>query len=172
MAMISSSGLGAPKTGQAITLLLFLTILGALNLNILGYSISLVCVPLIGICLWPRSTHPVFSIFAIFLCGLLMDFLTMDALGLRSIVYLSVFVIFRPDKRLKPHIFGTAFAQWLGAILIALIIIYFLGWIAHNKPPQITALIQQAILATGMFPLIYALRYAIRKFADNQEDYF
>jgi len=172
MEVISSSGMGTSKTGEAMILMLFLTVLGALNINILGHSISLVFVPLIGICLWPRSTHPVFSIIGIFLFGLLMDFLAMEAMGLRTIVYLSIFAIFRPDKRLRPHIFGTAFAQWLGTIIIGLIIIYFLGWVAHNNPPQIVPLLYQALLATTVFPLVYILRHIVRKFTDNPDDYF
>jgi len=173
MAMISSSGMGIrKKTGQAIILMLFLTILGAINLNIFGYSVSLVFAPLIGICLWPRSTHPILSVIGIFLFGLLMDFLTMEVMGLHAIIYLSVFAIFRPDKRIKAHIFGTAFARWLGTILVALVIIYFLGWIAHNSPPKVVALINQALLATIIFPFIYILRYIFKKFVDNPDDYF
>ncbi len=171
MAFSSYSGSGGRgQTTQAVFMLLVLTLIGGLNLNILGYSIAMHLVPLIGICLWPRRAHPVYSIIAIFILGLLLDLLTTEALGGRTLIYLVVFSIFRPDKRIKEHIFGTALVQWLVSVFLVLLLIYFFGWMSRGTRPEALLLIYQAMLATAFFPLIYFIRYVISYILVDPDD--
>lgn len=158
------------QTTQAILMLLVLTMIGGLNVNIFGHSIALHLVPLIGICLWPRLAHPIISIIAIFILGLLLDLLTTEALGGRTLIYLVVFTVFRPDQRLKEHIFGTALAQWIGTVLLALLLIYVFGWISRGTRPDIALLAKQALLATAFFPAVYLIRRVMRYFLVNPDD--
>jgi len=173
VAALSSSRFGnRSQTSQAILILFALTILGALYVNIMGQSVSLSFVPLIGVCLWPRHAHPIVSIIAIFLLGLLFDFITNEALGFRTIIYLTIFAVFRPDTRLKRHILGTALAQWLGAILLAMLVVYFLGWLGRGTRPHLMTLAYQALLATAFFPVVYMVRHFLRYiFLDADERY-
>ena len=165
----STSG-GRGQTAQAILILLVLTFIGGLNLNIFGYSISLHLVPLIGICLWPRRANPVYSIIAIFILGLLLDLLTTETLGGRTLIYLVVFSIFRPDKRIKEHVFWPALAQWLVSVLLVLFLIYFFGWMSRGTRPEVLLLIYQAMLATAFFPVVYIVRYMMRYFLVDSDD--
>lgn len=166
----SSSPNARGKTIRAVFILFFLTILAALNLNILGQSVALSLLPLIGICLWPRYAHPVISIIVIFLFGLLLDFLTNDALGFRTLIYLIIFSVFRPDTRSKQHTFGTAFVQWLGIIILALVAVYFLGWVGRSVRPDLLSLGYQALLTTTLFPVIYFIRHIFRYFLIDPDD--
>lgn len=171
--MARSSYVGSGRRGQttqAIFMLLVLTLIGGLNLNILGHSVALHLVPLIGICLWPRQAHPVISIIAIFILGLLLDLLTTEALGGRTLIYLVVFTVFRPDQRIKEHIFGTALAQWVGTVLLVLLLIYIFGWMSRGTRPDIALLVRQALLATAFFPAVYLIRRAIRYFLVDPDD--
>lgn len=171
MAIFSSSSTGSRgQTVQAIFMLLVLTILGALHLNVFGKTVALNFLPLIGICLWPRRANPVISIIAIFILGILFDFMTNEALGLRTMIYILVFAIFRPDKRLKTHIFGTAFAQWIGAIAMAILLIYLLGWIGRGTKPNLISLSYQALLATALFPLVYLGRHLLKYILVDVDD--
>lgn len=168
----SSSTSSKGQTAQAIFMLFVLTVLGALHINIFGKSVALSFIPLIGICLWPRHANPILSVIAIFILGVVFDFITNEALGFRTMIYLAVFAIFRPDKRLKAHIFGTAFAQWLGVIVIAILFVYLIGWIGRGTKPNLMTLVFQVLLATVFFPIIYLLRHLIRyTFVDVDDRY-
>jgi len=170
MALLYSSSSGRRgQTSSAIVIVFVLTIFGALNVNILGRSIALSYVPLIGVCLWPRYANPVISITALFFLGLLSDFMTNEALGFHTLVYLTVFAVFRPDRRLKQHIFGTALARWLGTILVALLLVYALGWISRGVRPHVTTLLYQALLATTAFPIVYLCRHFLLYFLDSDD---
>ena len=96
--------------------------------------------------------------------------MTNEALGLRTMIYILVFAIFRPDKRLKTHIFGTAFAQWIGAIAMAILLIYLLGWIGRGTKPNLISLSYQALLATALFPLVYLGRHLLKYILVDVDD--
>ena len=138
-----------------MTLLVFISIL---NINILGRSFSLICLPVIGICLWPRTEGSVVSIIAILIFGLLLDLLSAGPLGLWALIFLSILAIFRPHMRMKPHTLSSAFGQWLLALIFAMVASYLLGWFARQSRPDFMPLLYQAIVATALFPIVYGLR--------------
>ena len=171
MAAVFSSNSGRRgQTWPAILILLVLTILGALHVNILGQTISLSFLPLAGICLWPRNSNPLVSIIAIFIFGILLDVFTHQILGFRTLIYLTIFAIFRPDSRLKQHIFGTAFMQWVLTILVGFSLFYLLAWIGRGTKPYLMTLWYQGLLALALFPLIYLGRYILRFILVDAED--
>ncbi|MEP3889901.1 MAG: hypothetical protein ABJN69_05495 [Hellea sp.] len=144
---------------KGILLMTFLVFISILNVNFLGRSFSLICLPVIGICLWPRTDGAIVSILAILIFGLLLDLLSAGPLGLWALIFLSIFAIFRPHMRMKSHTFGSAFGQWLLALSFAVIASYFLGWFARQSRPDFMPLLYQAVAATVLFPAIYALRH-------------
>lgn len=150
--------------------LAILTVFGALHLNVMGQSVALTLLPFIGICLWPRYAHPILSIVIIFVMGLLMDFATNEPLGFRTLIYLTIFSVFRPDKRIKQHVFVSAFLQWFGILILAVILTYGLGWFVRGTRPDIYALINQAILATALFPVAYIVRIIFRYFLTDPDE--
>jgi len=118
MALLSSSSSGRRgQTSSAIVIVFVLTIFGALNVNILGQSIALSYVPLIGVCLWPRY----------------------------------------------------AIARWVGTILMALLLVYVLGWMSRGVRPHVTTLVYQALLATAAFPIVYLCRHFLLYFLDSDD---
>ena len=139
-----------------------LTLLATLHVNIFSHSIALTFLPVIGVCLWPRFSNPVVSILLLLLYGLLLDFLTFEPLGMRSLIYLVIFTVFRPDLRLKDFRFKMAFAYWMGAIILSLVLSYFLGWLGRSVQPAWSTLLFQGLLATLFFPLIYGIRYIFK----------
>ena len=160
MAMRSSSqSYGKGGEWKGIAFLFLLVVISVLNVNIAGRAIGFIFLPLMGVCLWPRTDNAVISIIAIFLLGLLVDLLSAGPLGLWSLIFLTVFTIFRPHMRLRPHSFNSALIQWLIILVFALIASYLLGWFAQKSPPDIIAIIFQAIAALLLFPFIYGLRH-------------
>lgn len=155
----SSQAISKGGTWKGILLIILLVFLSVLNVNIFGRSVSFVFLPLIGICLWPRTESLIVSIVAILIFGLLLDLLSAGPLGLWALIFLSVYALFRPSMRLKPHTFSSAFMQWIMALLFAVIASYLLGWFARQSRPDAVVLIYQALAATVMFPAIYVVRH-------------
>lgn len=153
---------GPGTTWRGGLTLFLLTLLGCLHINIFGQSIALTFLPVIGVCLWPRFSNPTGSILLLLVFGILLDFLTFEPLGMRSLVYLIIFTVFRPDLRLKDFRFNMAFAYWMGAIVLSLILSYFLGWFGHSTRPQWGELLLQGLMATFLFPLVYSVRYVFK----------
>lgn len=159
--IVGSSSQGFSKRGnwKGISFMLFLVVISALNINFMSQSISLIFLPLIGVCLWPRIESPFISIIALLLFGLLVDVVSAGPLGLWALVFLAVMAIFKPHQRLKPHSFATAFRSWCLVLLFAFIASYLLGWFALESRPDVLALLLQALTAFILFPLIYGLQY-------------
>lgn len=155
----SSQSISKGGDWKGVLLMVLLVFLSVLNVNILGRSISFVCLPLMGICLWPRTESSIVSIIAILLFGLLLDLLSAGPLGLWALIFLSVFAIFRPHMRLRPHTISSALVQWLLALAFAVIASYLLGWFALQSRPDILPLLYQALAATVLFPVVYGLRH-------------
>lgn len=164
----SSQSLSKGGEWQGILLMVLLTFISVLSVNVFGQAVSFVFLPLMGICLWPRTDKVVLSIIAILLFGLLLDLLWAGPLGLWALIFLAVFALFRPHLRLKAHSSGSAFYQWIAALIFALIMSYLLGWFARESRPAILPLLYQALAATLLFPLIYGLRHLGRTlFSDS-----
>lgn len=159
--VMRGSSQSTPSAGhwKGILLMTFLVFISILNVNIFGRSFSLICLPVIGICLWPRTEGSIVSIIAILIFGLLLDLLSAGPLGLWALIFLSVFTILRPHMRMRPHTLSSAFGQWLLALAFAVIASYLLGWFALQSRPDTMPLLYQAIAATVLFPIVYGLRH-------------
>lgn len=169
--MVSSHTYGARgTTWRAALTMLALTIIGVLHVNILGRSIALSFLPIIGVCLWPRYANPVVSIVLLLAYGLIFDLLTFYPLGLTSLIYLTLFAVFRPDLRIKPYDFSSAFIRWCGALILGMVMAYFLGWLARSTRPDMLTILFQAFIATALFPIIYALRNLSKILLRDVED--
>ena len=154
---------------KGILMMLLLTIFSVLSVNIAGRSIGFIFLPLIGVCLWPRTENSIVSIIAILILGLLLDLLSAGPLGLWALIFLTVFAIFRPHQRLKPHNFKSAFTLWLIVLSLGIIGSYFLGWFARQNQPDLSALLYQALSSLVFFPIIYGLRHVGRNIFSDPE---
>lgn len=155
----SAQSISSGGTWKGALLLLFLTALSVLSANILGREVSFIFLPLMAVFLWPRIENPIASIILILLFGLLLDLLSAGPLGLWSLIFLSVFTIFAPHKRLKPLTFKSAFFRWFAVLLFALIAAYFLGWYALRNRPDIWPMLFQGTAAIVLFPFVFGLRH-------------
>jgi len=149
--VMRSSSQSIPKGGdwKGILMMAFLTLISVLSVNVFGQTVSFVFLPLIGICLWPRTDGVIVSIVAILLFGLLLDLLWAGPLGLWALIFLAVFTVFRPHLRLRPHSFSSASSQWFAALIFAFVVSYFLGWFARES----------RLAASILFPVVYGLRH-------------
>lgn len=169
--VMRGSSQSTPNGGhwKGILLMTFLVFISILNVNMFGRSFSLLCLPVIGICLWPRTEGSIVSIIAILIFGLLLDLLSAGPLGFWALIFLSVFTIFRPHMRMKPHTLGSAFGQWLLVLAFAMIASYLLGWFARQYRPDLMPLIYQAVAATVLFPVVYGLRHLGKNLLSDPE---
>lgn len=154
-----SQNYGKGGEWKGIALLILLVFLSVLNINVAGQTISFVFLPLVAVCLWPRTDKVIVSIIAIFLLGLLLDLLSAGPLGLWTLIFLAVFGVSRPHMRLRPHTFSSALMQWLFVLVFAFVASYLLGWFALSSRPDIIVLVYQSIAALLLFPLVYGIRH-------------
>lgn len=166
----SSSSLRQGQFFQAVIAAFLLTIVGALNVNIMDLNISLSWLPLLVIALWPHGAPPVRSVIAVFLLGLIQDWLHMGVPGQWALVYLLCMFLFRPFERLKPLAFGKALRLWVGAMIISALVLTFSGRIIYNEWPYWRALLQPALLATLAFPLFWILRNRMQNWFSRREE--
>ncbi len=171
MMVMRSSGQSVSKGGtwKGVLLLLILTVLSVLSMDILGRKVSFIFLPLTAIFLWPRMENTVASIVSILLFGLLLDILSAGPLGVWSLIFLSVFLIFGQHRRLKPQTFFPAFRLWLVVLVFALVAAYLLGWFAIGRRPDIPSLLYQAAAAIVAFPFIFGLRQFARSLLSDAE---
>ena len=169
MVMLSSTqSTSRGGTWKGVLLLLVLTALSVLNTNILGREVSFIFLPLMAVFLWPRIETPIASIVFILLFGLLLDLLSAGPLGLWSLIFLSVFTLFGPHRRVKALTFKSAFYLWFAVLLFALVAAYFLGWFALRSRPEIWPMLYQVGAAIVLFPFVFGLRHIARNlFSDS-----
>ena len=161
MTMARNSSQGYSKGGEwkGILSMVILLLISTLNVNISGHTIGFIFLPLIGVCLWPRTDKAVVSIVAVLISGLLLDLLSAGPLGLWALIFLSVFAVSQPHMRPNEFRLNMAFIQCLGFLIFAVIVSYLLGWFAMERRPDITALLFQALAYVILFPFIYGLRH-------------
>jgi hypothetical protein len=149
-------------TWKGVFFLLSLTILSVLSINVFGIHASFLFLPLMAVFLWPRVGNPIGSIIFILLFGLLLDVLSSGPRGLWALIFLTVFTIFGPLRRLKHQTFRSAYKMWFLVLGVALLMAYLLGWFALRHQPDLLPMIYQAAVAVISFPFVYGLRHLAR----------
>jgi len=165
----STQSVSRGGTWKGVLFLLLLTTLSVLSIDVFDRNVSFLFLPLMAVFLWPRVGTPIASIIFILLFGLLLDILSAGPLGLWSLIFLGVFALFRPHKRLKPQTFEPAYKMWFLVLGVALLAAYLLGWFAMNRQPDIWPLLYQAAAAIILFPLVYGLRHLAKNLLSDSD---
>lgn len=144
--------------GFLITVALIL--FGLMTLRFPGVTLSFIWVPLMGVYLWPRFATPLASVFFVFAAGLIQDILNGQPAGFSSVMFLMIFVIFRP--KLDFDRLGMT-ALWLrfGGVMIVSILAFFILRLLGSGVSVINA-IMDGIIAFVLFPIFVGLRTVLR----------
>ena len=149
--------------------LLILTALSVLSVTVFGRTVNFVFLPVMAIFLWPRVENSIGSIVIIVIFGLLLDIISAGPLGLWSLIFLTIFALFRPHRRLKPRTFKASFGQWIGALVLAALAAYLLGWFTLERRPAFMPLLHNTIAGIVAFPFIYGLRHMGRQLVSDPD---
>lgn len=159
-----------PLSFQGAAFTCFLIIMSALNLAIAQSVISLVWLPLIGVFLWPRWSHPALSVVFIALLGLFADLLLGRILGISSLLYLVLYWTAKPRER---EFQLGLFKGWLEFSLIACLLLvigfYILGR-TLDLAASWRAITEQLVVTIAFFPVIFALRVLVRRWIIDPDD--
>lgn len=153
---------------QGALLCFVLCLLAQLNLRAFGVMLSFAFLPFIAVFLWPRLADPLTSVLCLFGLGLFLDLLGETSLGFWPLVFLSYFMVFRPDRREGQQ---GLLNLWLGLIIAGGVTALFmvaisLVLVAHR--PNLWALGQNWAVTFVLFPLIFFFVRAIgRKGSDG-----
>lgn len=143
-----------------------------MHVNVAGRVLSLLCLPLLFVALWPRNLNAQLSILIFLFAGLFVDWGSAGAPGQWALVYLAVFAVTRPDQRLAPLSFWLAIRNWFVAVVIAAIILIVSGSFVYGVWPNFAVLAWQFGAMTALLPILYLFRrvmYYIFSHPDEME---
>jgi len=164
------TGLSSRSFIPASLSLIVCIFLSVLHVNLPGGSVSLLLLPLLIVSLWPRGVNPVVTIVTFFVMGMFMDWGTNGALGQWAIIYLSVFIGLRPDRRDGRVSFLGAIGLWGVGLAIGALMIVITGWLVYATLPNFTVLFRQALLISIMMPLAVFIRNIVRLLLTDPQD--
>ena len=135
-----------------------LLLLANIDVEIIGYSITFLVLPIIAVLLWPRKASMGTSLFLIFLLGLLVDLSSNGPTGLWAFVYLIVFTAFRPDLEQKEPQMRNVWMRYF--IVLSVVAVSFLMMIAWFKLGyySVSDIILGTLIPCLIFPVIFKLQ--------------
>jgi len=99
-----------------------------------------------------------------------MDWGSNGALGQWALVYLTVFVVLRPDRRDGSVSFFDAIGLWCIGLTVGVIMLIVTGWLVYGVLPNFIELLWQALLVSVLMPVVVGLRNIIRYFLMDPDD--
>ena len=148
-----------------------LCVISQMTINLGVKTFSFLMIPTFAIYLWPRGANPILSLVGICMVGFFQDYLSYGPLGVWSLCWLLLFLIYRPDMRVKPE---TLIGQWAGAFLVLLCVSslqWVLGQFVLGQAMSLQSLILSAAAAFTIFPLIYFIRVNFARMASDGDDF-
>lgn len=140
---------------QGAGLLLFLIMISQLHVHIASLSVTFAFLPITAVFLWPRLAEPLTTILSLFILGLLMDCVNEGPLGFWPLIFMTYFIIFRPDRREGQQGF---IGLWLGFGIVAILLLMLMVGISLalvGYTPNLMALSVNLGVTLAVFPLIF-----------------
>lgn len=137
----------------------FLLVFMALtHLDLGGYHIGFILLPVATIYLWPVHASYSWSLLCIFLLGIFHDLASDGPLGVWAISYLLLFLIM--GRGVGRHIaFGQAMGGFALSLLFVAVVSYGFGFVALGASPNIGGMLVSILTALLFFPLLYWVRH-------------
>ena len=132
----------------------FLVFLSTINFHIYGLSLGLTFIPIFTLMYWPMQASKSWSMFFIFLLGLLQSTISFSPLGLWSLSYLALFTVLGREVKFSDRLFST-WASFFGCVLFVCVILYFVGRLQLGQWPLLSSLATDAIASILVFPLLF-----------------
>lgn len=152
--------------------LLITCVLSQLSIKTSGRVWSFSFVPTAVILLWPTRSSPLLSLLGIFLLGLLHDALGSGPYGVWALLWTSMFLIIRPDLRLRSR---NLFVQWGQYVLVILAIgagHILIGKFILSQAMAWDNIVLSSVMALAIFPLVWIVRELAGQSLVNRYDNF
>ena len=153
---------------------LCLAVAGALSiLSIRGFgqTFSFGFIPLLVLLIWPTRSNEIASLAIIFIAGVFTDWGTAGAIGQSSLIYICIWMLFRPEIRVDPYVFRRLFIVWVLIGIFSVILLSVTGVFIYRIAPDFKSFLTQFILATVFLPIVLGLRYWINARFFSREDW-
>ena len=156
----------ALQTGLALAVIV---LLANISLNIFGFSLPFLFIPLGVIYFWPRGAEPDLTYLMLFLCGLFLDFLSGSSPGVWAMIFLLGWSVTRPylySKEVGLFLFWLSFSVWMGILALLFLV---LGYWGRENIAYGNVLLQLTVAIT-VFPILYAVRLFLKNtFASSRD---
>ncbi len=154
---------------QAGLVLLVAVLLSVTNVNLFGYTLSFLFMPLIAVYLWPKEADLFLTYLLIFISGILLDILSGGAIGLWAIIFLLGFMTTRPDQRgpeLSLAEWWLNFTMWM----LVMVSVFFVLSLVVDDQIALFPLALMLVINIVIFPGFYYARRLVRAYF-VEEDY-
>ena len=155
-----------PLALSGLAIVLFLVVLGLINIHFGDIEIGLIDLPLMGIFLWPRMAAPLFSLFFVFCAGLFQDVVNAQPLGMSAFIFVVVFTFFR-CRQVSP--FWNVWRQFFVVILCVVIFVLFFS-VLMRIPFELESLLIRIGVILFLFPIYFFIWKFSRRLLRSGED--
>ena len=134
-----------------------LVIFSSISFHVFGYSFGLSFIPIFVLMYWPLKASRSWSLFFVFLIGLLQSAVGFAPLGLWAFCYLTLFIIMGGEITFSERLI-PAWGAFFVCILFVGVILFFIGRLLLAKWPPLMPLATDAMASFLVFPLIFWFR--------------
>ena len=149
-----------------------LCVVSQIGMSFEGLQFGFLVLPTLAIYLWPTGANPVLSLLGIFAVGFFQDYLSYGPVGLWSVTWIVLFLIYRPDLRNTSRFLLW---QWLGAGIVLAGVWAFqiaLAKFVLDFSINIRSLSLSVLIILAVFPVFYFLREYFARMFGNRNDFY
>lgn len=140
------------------------------NLHGFGLLLTAIFLPLAGLYLWPYRAHFGWSLFGVWLCGLLQDVLTGGTIGLFGLLYVMIFTLTNPTERQFAPGLLRHMIFFMLLLLPVMLLVWLLSAVALGQFASLLRIGVEALWTLALFPLVYAARQFIRHIYTDEDE--
>ncbi|NNC36843.1 MAG: hypothetical protein EX271_07640 [Acidimicrobiales bacterium] len=153
---------------QALAAGIILVLFSNISFHTFGYGFGLSFIPIFALMYWPKNASRSWSLFFVFLMGVLQAAMSFTPLGLLAFCYLILFVVLGGEMTFSNRL-APAWGSYITCILFIGTLMYFVGSLVIGQWPNLIPIFTDAVASTIVFPMLFWLRKLISDFGPESE---
>lgn len=148
---------------QALVGGIILVLFANVSFHIFGYEFGLFFTPIIALMYWPKRASRSWSLFFVFILGVLQAVISFEPLGLLAFCYLILFIVLGGEITFSKKT-APAWGSYIVCIGFVATLLYIVGRLVIGQWPDIIPLLADAIASILVFPVIFWVRNLLSDF--------
>ncbi len=142
---------------QGLALGVVLSFFAMLSMDLPGLVFGLSFLPVAAIFYWPEKASYSWSVFAVFVLGLLYDIVSGGPLGVWTLSLLVLFLVLGGRADIKSGFSGHIVGYALCTVFVFVLVLVF-GRLSMGHWPHIAGLLTNVVASIAVFPFLYWVR--------------